>query len=111
MMNLYDFHKDELDCYLKYNDELSDFLDFYNLNVDDCNILHIIMKDPCYAFKYSSCVLNCRWYEAEQYIMKDPDISFYYATSIIRRRWPEAEPYIKQNSFAWELYCEFFNIC
>lgn len=111
MINFYRFHNDELDCHLKYSDEITTFLDSYELNVGSCNILHIIMKDPYYAYEYSMGVLNGRWEEAEPYIMKDAETAYYYATTIIKGRWPEAEPIIKQHEFAWDLYRSYFNIC
>jgi hypothetical protein len=133
MINLYVLHKNpkKLDFYKRYETPIEQICDEILIRKDNNYqpILHIIkkdpkyaymyvrdvlesrfidaephiMKNPFYAYAYALHILNGRWHEAEKYIMDKPEAAFYYARDIIKGRWPEAEPTIMVNP--WHAYC------
>ncbi len=65
-----------------------------------------IMKNPFYAYAYALHILNGRWLEAEKYIMNKPEAAYYYARDMIKGRWIAAEPYIMKNPGHAYLYAK-----
>lgn len=112
MLNFYDYHNEYLYNHLKYQYPISRLCTIRsgNTHIDYSNILHIIKKNPRYAYWYAKLYRKGRWVEAEPYIMKDTMYASAYSWFFMNERWREAEPIIKKNPYEWEAYCHRLNI-
>jgi hypothetical protein len=99
-MNFYSYHSGQLDGFDRYFAALHRCLHFGICDNYDWNpILHIIKREPSFAYYYAYNILNRRWLEAEPYILNNLWYAHIYAIDLIKGRWLEAEPHIIKDSY------------